>query len=267
MRLLLFAVALLVPLAPEAQPSPDPLVETRVSEVRSTYSLTGEGVIVCVLDRGLDVEHEDFRNADGTTRVLGIYDLLAPEGSQFTTREQIDAALSAGTRIAHRDAVGHGTATMGIAAGNGRASGGTYMGPAPEADLLVIKMVSEGAPAVNGEPAEAPGNAIAQLPAALDWAIGMAQAEGKPIVFLANFGSIGGPTDGTSDFAQALNARFGAGQPGRVFITGSGDDGGHSNHASGLVAQGATAEIGIEKGSPGVLRFDLWYEADRKSVV
>lgn len=268
MRAVLFVLTLLLPLAPEAQaPDPDPLVETRVSEVRSQYGLLGEGVIVAILDRGLDVEHTDFRNADGSTRVLGIYDLLAPAGAQFTTREQIDAALTAGTRIAHRDAVGHGTATAGIAAGNGRASGGTYTGSAPEADLLVIKMVSEGAPAVSGEPAEAPGNAIADLGPALDWALGIAASENKPIVFLANFGSIGGPTDGTSDFAQVLDARFGAGRPGRVFITGTGDDGGHPNHASGVIAQGQTAEIGIEKGSAGFLRLDLWYGADDRLEV
>ena len=267
MRCLLVLLALLLPLAPSAQPNPDPLVETRVSEVRSRYGLTGDGVIVAVLDRGLDVEHDDFRNADGTTRVLAIYDMLAAGGTQITTRAQIDAALAAGTHLAHRDAVGHGTATMGIAAGNGRASGGMYTGPAPEADLLVIKMVSEGAPAHDGEPAEAPGNATDDLAAALDWALGIAQAEGKPIVFLANFGSIGGPTDGTSEFARTIDARFGPGKPGRVFITGTSDDGGHPNHASGVVGQGETVEIGIDKGEAGFLRLDLWYEASDRFEV
>lgn len=246
---------------------PDPLVETRVDEVRQRYGLAGDGVIVAVLDRGLDVEHPDVRNADGTTRVLGIYDLLDAAGPRIYSRAEIDAALAGGTRLDHRDAVGHGTATMGIAAGNGRASDGAYTGPATAADLLVIKMVSEGAPAHDGEPAEAPGNAIDQLAAALDWALGIAEAEGKPIVFLANFGSIGGPTDGTSAFSRTIDERFGAGRPGRVFVTGTGDDGGHPNHASGTIAPGETVEIGIEKGEAGNLRFEMWYEAaDRFAV-
>lgn len=263
-RLLLAALAALLastPILAQAT-DPDPLVETRVDEVRQQYGLTGEGVIVAIMDRGLDVEHDDFRNADGTTRVLGIYDLLDPSGLRTYTRAEIDAALAAGTRIDHRDAVGHGTATTGIAAGNGHASGGTYTGAAPDADILVIKMVSEGAPAHDGEPAEAPGDALDQLPAALDWAFGIAEAEDKPIVFLANFGSIGGPTDGTSTFSRALDERFGPGHPGRVFITGTGDDGGHPNHASATIAQGETVEIGITKGEAGFLRFDLWYGAN-----
>lgn len=256
---LLFLAA---PLA--AQTSSDPLVETRVDEVRQAYGLLGDDVIVCVLDRGLDVGHADFRNADGTTRVLGIYDLLL---NQTFSRAQIDAALSSGTPLAHRDAVGHGTVTMGIAAGNGIASSGMYTGVAPEADLLVIKMVSEGAPAHDGEPAEAPFNGADRLGEALDWALGIAQAESKPIVFLANFGSIGGPTDGTSLFAREIDARFGPGLPGRVFITGTSDDGGHPNHASAVIGQGETVEIGIEKGHAGFLRVDLWYEAtDRFDV-
>ena len=269
-RSLLAAALCGLALAPPASgqaADPDPLVETRVDQVRQQTGLTGDGVIVAILDRGLDVQHDDFRNADGTTRVLGIYDLLGPSGLRITTRAEIDAALAGGTPLGHRDAVGHGTATTGIAAGNGRASGGTYTGPATGADLLVIKMVSEGAPAHDGEPAEPPGNAIDQLAPALDWALGIAEAEAKPIVFLANFGSIGGPTDGTSEFARTVDARFGPGKPGRVFITGTGDDGGHPNHASGTLSQGETVEIGIEKGEPGFLRLDLWYEAgDRFGV-
>jgi hypothetical protein len=261
-RTLLCLAAGLSALPASGQPAdPDPIVETRVDEVRDRYGLSGEGVIVAVLDRGLDVEHAEFRNADGTTRVLGIYDLLDPAGPRIYTREEIDAALAAGTRLAHRDAVGHGTTTMGIAAGNGRASGGQYTGPATEADLLVVKMVSQGAPPIGGEPAEAPGDAIDELPAALDWALGVAEAEGKPIVFLANFGSIGGPTDGTSAFSRALAERFGPGRPGRVFVTGTGDDGGHPNHAAGPIAQGETVEIGIDKGEAGPLRFEMWYDA------
>ena len=251
--------------------------ETGVARVHAELGLRGEGVIVAILDRGIDVEHPDFRHGDGTTRVRFIYDLSDDAGANdpdnptgtgtVYTRAEIDAALAAGTRLAHRDAVGHGTATAGIAAGDGSASDGLYAGMAPEAEIVVVKMVSEGAPAHGDEPAEPAFNAVDRLETALDLVLADAEAAGKPVVLLANFGSIGGPTDGTSDVARAIDARFGVGKPGRVFVTGTSDDGGHPNHAAGAVPQGETVDLTIYKGHPGFLRLDLWYPGtDRLGV-
>lgn len=44
-------------------------------------SLTGKGVIVAVIDSGIDFAHPDFRNADGTTRILSLWDQTIPSGS------------------------------------------------------------------------------------------------------------------------------------------------------------------------------------------
>ncbi|MEQ1643835.1 MAG: S8 family serine peptidase, partial [Pyrinomonadaceae bacterium] len=84
---------------------------------------------------------------------------------------------------------------------------------------------------------------------------------------LANFGSIGGPTDGTSFISRTIDARFGAGKPGLVFVSGPGDEGGMPNHAGGNVTQGQTTSIQLQKTVAGTLLFDLWYPgADRFSV-
>lgn len=251
--------------------------ETRVDEVRSAYGLTGEGVIIAVFDRGIDYEHPDFINEDGTTRILTIYDMLDPSGAgdadnptgfgTVYTEAEINAALDGGPSLAHRDAVGHGTATAGMAGGNGRASGGLYTGIAPEASFIIVKMVSEGAPAHDDEPAEAPGSAIGELDTALDFVLDLADDAGMPVVFLANFGSIQGPSDGTSADARIIQDRFGPGLPGRVFISGTSDDGGHPNHAAGEVTQGQVSEIEIHKGHEGNLRMDLWYDdSDRFDI-
>ncbi|WP_420455369.1 S8 family peptidase [Rubrivirga sp.] len=267
--LLLAALAALLAAPVSAQTDDGVLEETRVDRVHAEYGLTGAGVIVSVFDRGIDYEHPDFRNADGTTRIRMIYDLVDDAGANDAdnptgfgtvyTRQEIDAALASGTRLATRDASGHGTATAGVAAGNGRASDGRYLGMAPDAELVVVKFTSEGAPAHDGEPAEAPFFRPEAFTAALDFVHAHAAEAGMPVVHLGNFGSSGGPMDGTSRFARAINERFGPGHPGRVFLTGTSDDGGVANHAGGVVEQGDTAEIGVQKGHAGFLRFELWY--------
>ncbi|GAB5536390.1 MAG: hypothetical protein Rubg2KO_26390 [Rubricoccaceae bacterium] len=242
--------------------------ETGVQRVHDELGLTGDGVIVVVLDRGIDVEHPDFRNPDGTTRLLAVYDMMDPSGASdpdnstgigtVYTQAEIDAALSSSTRLAHRDASGHGTATAGLAAGNGRASSGLYAGMAPDADIVVVKITSEGAPAHGSEPAEASFYDPTYVPIAMDFVLELAEREGKPVVLIANFGSSGGPMDGTSTLARTVDERFGPGKPGRVFISGTSDDGGVDNHASGTVSAGQTVDLKVRKATTGTLVVDIW---------
>jgi minor extracellular serine protease Vpr len=253
----------------------DPLVEqeTRSALARSTHGVTGKGVAVAILDRGLDWSHPDFRNADGSTRIAYIFDMTDNSGATAAgnsygvgtiyTRAQINAAL-AGTApaLATRDAVGHGTATAGNCCGNGRASNGKYVGVAPESTLIIVKFTSEGAPAHDGQAAEAPFNKIDLFPKAVDFAIDKAREIGMPLVMLANFGSSSDRTDGRDALSKKIDAVVGPGKPGVVFITGTGDDGGRNNHAGGVVQAGQTAQVQIQKGGTAALVVTLWYSGD-----
>ena len=49
--------------------------ETRVADAVAKYGVTGNGVIVAVMDRGIDWQNNDFRNSDGSTRIAYIFDL------------------------------------------------------------------------------------------------------------------------------------------------------------------------------------------------
>jgi len=250
--------------------------ETRVDQVWDEYGLSGDGVIIAILDRGIDYEHMDFRNPDGSTRILYIYDMYDQTGANapgntygvgtIFSETDINTALTSGNRLPTRDAVGHGTPTAGIAGGNGRASNGLYQGVAPNAQFIIVKMVTEGAPAHGNEPAEA-AQPVADIEKALDFVLDKAGEEGKPVVLLANFGSIGGPTDGTSDFARAVDTRFGPGKPGVVFVNGTGDDGGTDNHAASTITQGQSIDLNFSKTAAGFLRFSLWYsDQDRFDI-
>jgi minor extracellular serine protease Vpr len=246
-------------------------METRTDLAVSTYGVSGQGVIVAILDRGIDWKNNDFRNDDGTTRIKYIFDLTDNTGANapgnpygvgtIYTEAQINAALNGGTQLATRDAVGHGTTTSGIAVGNGRNSGANrkYRGIAPNASIIMVKFTTEGAPAHDGQPAEAAFYNPDLLPTAINFVKAKSAELNMPAVFLANFGSINGPTDGTSAFSRTIDANFGSGKPGLVFVNGTGDDGGMPNHAGGAIAQGETTSIQIQKVNTGNLRMDLWY--------
>ena len=109
--------------------------------------LTGRGVLVGILDSGIDYFHGDFRHEDGTSRILFLNDQVTGD---VYTKEEIDEALGTGSREAARalvpsaDPGGHGTAVAGIAAGNGRESGGRYRGVAYESDLVVVQSGNAG---------------------------------------------------------------------------------------------------------------------------
>jgi minor extracellular serine protease Vpr len=275
------ACACVLAAAPPALADPLAHAEARADQARAKYGVSGAGVIVAIFDRGIDWRHDDFRNADGTTRIEAILDLSDDTGKTapgntygvgtLYTRAQINAALAGGPALATRDAVGHGTATAGGCCGNGRASvGGKYIGLAPNATVVIVKAVTEGAVAHGAIPAEAPYYVPGRFPAALQFVKDTAARLAMPAVVLWNFGSIGGATDGSGTLAQLIDATVGAGKPGIVIVTGTGDDGGADNHASGSVAAGATLDLMVQKGTSNpttTLRLELWYAgADRFDV-
>src|ERR1039458_1697999 len=54
-------------------------VETRSDQASSQYGVSGKGVIYAMIDRGIDWQNNDFRNADGTTRIAYIFELSSEE--------------------------------------------------------------------------------------------------------------------------------------------------------------------------------------------
>ena len=163
--------------------------------------------------------------------------------------------------------MGHGTTTTGLAAGNGSRSNGLYRGIAPEATILVVKVTSDGAPAHDGELAEAAYYNPDRIPTAIDYVRAKAAELGMPCVMLLNLGSQGGPTDGTSRMARKIDSAVGPGIPGMVFVTGPGDEGGQPNRAGTAVAAGETRRLEIQKGATGNLRLELWYpDSDRLNI-
>ena len=109
----------------------------------------GRGVVVGIVDSGIDIFHPDFRDpADSTrSRILAIWDQLDDSGppppgysyGTLYTREDIEAALRGEAAIAVSDELGHGTHVAATAAGNSP----VYTGMAPEAELVFVKLLED----------------------------------------------------------------------------------------------------------------------------
>ncbi len=197
--------------------------------------LSGAGVLVGILDSGIDYFHRDFRNEDGSTRILFLWDQVL---EQIYDEAQINEALNAPARgegqvtVPSVDVSGHGTAVAGIAAGNGRDSGGLYRGAAYGSSLIVVKL---GTAQAEGFPR------TTQLMRALDFVLKKAVELGRLIAVNISIGNTYGSHDGTSLLETFMDEAAGFGR--NVIVVGSGNEGGSAGHASGVLSEGRQAEI------------------------
>ena len=197
--------------------------------------LSGQGVIVAVIDSGIDYFHEDFRREDGRTRILELWD----QGlGQIFSQEKFNEALEQGSReqalqmVPSRDLSGHGTAVAGIAAGNGRESGGRYRGVAYESDLLVVKLG-------NREPGGFPRTT--ELMRALNYVVQYAAERARPVAVNLSIGNSYGSHEGNSLLETFINTASNFGRT--VLVTGTGNEGVRGGHASGNLKERESQEI------------------------
>lgn len=208
------------------------------------YNLFGNDVLVAVIDSGIDYSHMDFRNEDGSTRILALWDQtitgIPPLGYQIGTlytREMINEALS--TPMPQRmgivpstDLSGHGTHVTGIAAGNGRASNGLYRGVASMSELIIVKLgssIGDSFPKTT------------QLMQAIDYVIKLATELVRPIAINVSFGNSYGSHTGRSLLESFINDSATLWK--NNIIIGTGNEGATGNHAQGILTMGTNTVV------------------------
>lgn len=126
-----------------------PLIESNITRVQQPpLSLTGSGVIIAFIDTGISWEKEEFRDSAGNSRILNIWDQTIqtgtpPEGFLYGTeysQEDIHRAIRGEISIATTDEIGHGSAMVSVAAGSSIGNGLEFLGAAPNAQIVVVKL-------------------------------------------------------------------------------------------------------------------------------
>lgn len=188
---------------------------TNVTQVHAGTSLnqpyTGKGVIVGIIDTGIDYNHINFKDSNGNSRVVSVFQ---PQTSGSTTVNGVTIPGKAYTTAAEIAALttdetnaSHGSHVSGIAGGSYSTNG--YQGMAPGADLVLCGL----------------GSSLRDdyILNAVKYVFNYAQSVGKPAVVNLSLGGHDGPHDGTSSLCVALDNLA---QAGHIVVLASSNEGG-----------------------------------------
>jgi subtilisin family serine protease len=217
---------------------------------------TGKGVIMGVVDTGLDFNHPDFRDSNDNSRVLYYWDHEITNGNNppqpYNYGQEWTAADIANGSVTSNLNQAHGSTVAGSAAGNGRANG-TNTGMAPDADIIVIQ-TNFNLP-----------NWTNSILDACDYVFKKADALGMPAVVNLSLGSYWGSHDGNDPAAQGIEALLDA-KTGRIVVCAAGNSGNWgAYHVKGIASADTTFTWlkNNPSGSQGAntILFDVWMDA------
>lgn len=212
------------------------LVRNRIKPVKQwlpgllPQAYDGMGVIIGIIDSGVDFNHPDFKDANGNTRIQYLWDQKAWAGTNvpqpFNYGLEWNATeINNGFCTQNDNAnFGHGTHVAGIAAGNGLANG-LHQGCAPKSDLIVVALDFN-----------LPGPTVAD---AVQYILNKATLLQKPCVINASLGDYYGSHDGT-DLETQLIENLVANKPGVVMVGAAGNSGNFKYHVHTKAKSGDT---------------------------
>lgn len=208
--------------------------KVNLPQFKTETGLSGKGVVIGVVDTGIDPNHPAFKG-----RILRTWDQTLPGSGVSEGGYGIELT---GTQLTtSRDEEGHGTHVAGIAAG----ADSTYGGVAPEADYVIVKSDLQDA----------------HIADAIRYIFRVASELGRPAVVNLSLGGHADAHDGSDSLSQIINAESG---PGRIVCCAAGNEGNDNIHGQATVSKGqmATMRFRVPDTLVGIAWLNAWYSGD-----
>lgn len=261
-----------------------PLDTSNISKFHENPFLTlrGQGVMVGIIDTGIDYLNAEFMYEDDTTRIFSIWDQTSnqyspPEGFNFGTEfteTKINEAIAEKQKksdpykiVNSIDEVGHGTSTAGIIGARGRQG---VIGAAPDCEFVVVKLKQAKRNIIEKEginEVDKPIYDSTDIILAIKYLFSIGKKLNKPMVIYLPLGTNRGAHDGSSIVERYIDELSKV--RGIAVVTGTGNEGDSNTHTSGRftkIGEEQTVELKVDEFQKN-LSFEVWsHKPDKLSL-
>jgi len=235
------------------------------------YNLRGQGVLVGIVDSGIDYTNPVFLHEDKTSKIISIWDQTIdsensyPENTFFGTEysaDQINSALNSENPfniVPSRDEIGHGTMMAGIAAGSEIAAS-NFRGVVPDSDLVIVKLKQAKNILRNffQIPFDVPCYQENDIMWGIQYLISVARRLRRPIAICVGLGSSQGAHDGRGALSRLLS--FVGDFPGTTVTNAAGNEGNSNGHVFRTIDSAIgfnTVELNVGENETG-FSMEIW---------
>jgi len=235
------------------------------------FNTRGKGVLVGIIDTGIDYANPIFKREDGTSKIVALWDQTIDSGNRYPentfygteyNEEQINQALGSENPleiVPSIDDIGHGTMLAGIAVGS-EVPESNFSGVVPESDLIVVKLkqAKQALREFFQIPLNVPCYQENDILWGLAYVIDMARRLGRPCAICIGIGTSQGSHDDKGPLNN--NISFFGDYPGFTVSISAGNEGNMKRHFYSTIdssIEPSTVELNVGANEPG-FSMELW---------
>jgi subtilisin family serine protease len=205
--------------------------KVKLPEFKTKSGLTGKGVIIGIVDSGIDAKHPAFAG-----RILRIWDQTM--SGPGVTEGNYGAEFTGEQLTVSQDKDGHGTHVAGIASG----ADTNYGGVAPEAEIIAVRSDLQDAHIADG----------------IRYIFRLAAELGKPAVVNLSLGGHADAHDGSDSLSKIIDAESG---PGKIVCCAAGNEGNDNIHGQAEVKPSSmnSMRFRVPSSQVGIVWLNGWY--------